>query len=264
MPTDDATFEDRRGRRLAARYERPSDRDPAATVLLAHCFTCGKDLKGLVRLSRTLTELGFGVLRLDFAGLGESEGDMGEQGIGGDAEALIDAAAWLSERGDPPALLIGHSAGGLAALSAAPEIASLRAVATIGSPADPEHLTQTVDDRTVSGDDGDDGDDGSRTVQIGPRTLRLPASFFSDLASRDMQGCLNRIEVPLLIAHGPDDEIVGIDQAERLFAMATHPKSFLSLGKAAHLLPREADARFVAYAVGGWALGVMEQDGGAS
>ncbi len=263
MPTEDVTFEDRQGRRLAARFERPELGAPVATALLAHCFTCGKDLKGLVRLSRTLTELGFGVLRLDFAGLGESEGDPGEGGLGGDAEALVDAARRLEAVAEAPALLIGHSAGGLAALTAAPEIPSLRAVATIGAPAGAEHLRATVE-RAAERNDADGTEDdrsGARTVRIAGRAFRLPESFFDDLASRDVQACLELLSVPLLVAHADADEIVDPSEAQSLYQAAGRPKSLLSLGDAGHLLARERDARAAAYAIGGWALGVLEATG---
>jgi putative redox protein len=258
MATRHVDLDNRRGRRLAARLDLPDAGPPAATALLAHCFTCGKDLKGLVRLSRTLTEHGFAVLRVDFAGLGESEGEVGEAGLGGDADDLEDAAAWLETEVAAPSLLIGHSLGGLAALLAAVRLPSLRAVATIGTPAEPEHVTGLL-----SGDPEELSEGEEMTVTVAGRDFRLPKRFFDELRERSPAQCLGELRAPVLILHSVTDEVVGIDHAERLFRAARREKSFVSLGQAGHLLPRERDARYAGRMIGAWAAAHLEAEGDA-
>ena len=259
MATRSIEIENRRGRRLAARLELPDDGQASATALLAHCFTCGKDLKGLVRLSRTLTEHGFAVLRLDFTGLGESEGDFAEEGLGGDADDLEDAAAWLGDELAAPSLLIGHSLGGVAALLVAERLPSLAAVATIGTPSDPGHVRHLV---TGDPDELQEGET-IETVLAG-RSFQLPKRFFDELDARTPLQCLHGLKVPVAVLHAVTDQVVGIEHAERLFKAAKHPrKSYVSLGQADHLLSREADARFAGHAIGAWAAATLEASGDA-
>ncbi|NBC95288.1 MAG: alpha/beta fold hydrolase [Deinococcus-Thermus bacterium] len=258
MATRHVDLDNRRGRRLAARLDLPDVGPPAATALLAHCFTCGKDLKGLVRLSRTLTEHGFAVLRVDFAGLGESEGELGEAGLGGDADDLEDAAAWLEDEVAAPSLLVGHSLGGLAALLAAVRLPSLRAVATIGTPAEPEHVTGLL-----AGDPEELAEGEEMEVTVAGRDFRLPKRFFDELRERSPAQCLGELRAPVLILHSVTDEVVGVDHAERLFRAARREKSFVSLGQAGHLLPRERDARYAGRMIGAWAAAHLEAEGEA-
>ena len=257
MATRPVHLTNRRGRTLAAKLETPDAGPPHATALLAHCFTCGKDLKGLVRLSRTLTDHGFAVLRVDFTGLGESDGDVGEAGLGGDADDLLDAAAWLETEIAAPALLVGHSLGGLAAILAAPKLPSLRALATIGAPSDPEHVLGlvAVDPATLEAD-------GRAETTLAGRTFTLPRRFFDDLAARDPLAVLRELRVPLLVLHAVTDAIVGVRHAQALFEAAHDPrKSYVSLGQADHLLSRDADARFAGHMLGAWAASLVEMAG---
>ncbi len=257
MPTTPARITNRRGRTLAAKLETPDDGAPHATALLAHCFTCGKDLKGLVRLSRTLVDHGFAVLRVDFTGLGESGGDVGEAGLGGDAEDLLDAAAWLETEIAAPALLVGHSLGGLAAILAAPQLPSLRALATIAAPSTPEHVLGlvAVDPATL-------GDDERAETTLAGRTFTLPRRFFDDLAARDPLAVLRDLRVPLLVLHAVTDTVVGVHHAQALFEAAHDPrKSYVSLGQADHLLARDGDARFAGHMLGAWAASLVEMAG---
>jgi putative redox protein len=263
MATRRVELENRRGRRLSARLDLPDEAAPGsaasaptATALLAHCFTCGKDLKGLVRLSRTLTEHGFAVLRVDFTGLGESEGELGEAGLGGDADDLEDAAAWLASELRAPSLLVGHSLGGLAALLAAARLPSLRAVATIGTPAEPEHVQGLL-----GGDPGELQEGERLEATVAGRSFHLPKRFFDELDARSPAQCLRELRAAVLILHSVTDEVVGIDHAERLFRAARREKSFVSLGQAGHLLPRERDARFAGRMIGGWAAALLEGEG---
>ncbi len=259
MATRSIEFENRRGRRLAARLELPEGGQASATALLAHCFTCGKDLKGLVRLSRTLTEHGFAVLRLDFTGLGESEGDFAEEGLGGDADDLEDAAGWLGDEIAAPSLLIGHSLGGVAALLVAERLPSLAALATIGTPSDPGHVR-----RLVEGDPGELQEGETIETVLAGRSFQLPKSFFDELDARTPLQCLHGLKVPVAVLHAVTDKVVGIEHAERLFKAAKHPrKSYVSLGQADHLLSREADARFAGHAIGAWAAATLEASGDA-
>ena len=258
MATRSIELENRRGRRLSARLDLPEDGEASATALLAHCFTCGKDLKGLVRLSRTLTEHGFAVLRIDFTGLGESEGDVGEAGLGGDADDLEDAAAWLAEEMAAPSLLLGHSMGGLAALLVADRLPSLRALATIGTPAEPEHV-----EGLLGGDPGELAEGETVEVTVAGRSFDLGKRFFDELAERSPVACLRELRIPVLFMHSVTDEVVNIDHAERLFRAARSTKSFVSLGQAGHLLPREQDARYAGHVIGGWAAAILEGEGEA-
>ena len=258
MATRSVELENRRGRRLSARLDLPADGEASATALLAHCFTCGKELAGLVRLSRTLTEHGFAVLRLDFTGLGESEGEIGEAGLGGDADDLEDAAAWLEAEMAAPSLLVGHSLGGLAALLVADRLPSLRALATIGTPSDPEHAQGLL-----GGDPGELAEGETLDVTVAGRTFRLDKRFFDDLRERSPARCLRELRIPVLFMHSVTDNVVGIDHAERLFRAARSEKSFVSLGQAGHLLPREEDARYAGHVIGGWAAAILEGEGDA-
>lgn len=257
MPTESVNLDNRRGRRLAARLETPAGAAPVATALLAHCFTCSKDLTGLVRLSRELTELGFAVLRLDFTGLGESEGEMQEAGLGGDADDLEDAAAWLADEVMPPALLVGHSLGGVAALLAAERIASLEALATIGTPSSASHVLELVD--AAEGDPNELDDDERITATIAGRSFQLSGRFFRELRERDPVACAKALRIPILIAHAVTDGVVSVEHARTLMRAARDPLvSYLSLGQADHLLSGASDARFAARAIGGWAIAILD------
>jgi len=260
MPIRNVTFSNRRDRTLAARLELPEGAEPAATALLAHCFTCGKDLKGLARFSKTLTGHGFAVLRFDFTGLGESEGAFAEAGIGGDADDLEDAATFLAGELAAPVLLVGHSLGGLAALLVAERLPSLKAVATIGTPADAEHVLGLV-----KVDPSEVAEDGEIETTVAGRAFTLPARFFRELDRKSPLECLAEMKTPLLVAHAVTDEVVGVEHARRLFRSSKHAyTSFVSLGQADHLLSREADARFAGHAIGGWAAALLEASGDAA
>lgn len=255
MPTRSLSFHNRRGRRLGARLDLPESGRPAFAALLAHCFTCGKDLKGLVRLSRTLTEYGFAVLRFDMTGLGESEGEFAEAGLGGDVEDVEDAAGLLAAEVAPPALLVGHSLGGAAALLAAPRLMSVRAIATVGAPAEPSHVTGLFPAAAERA-----REEGEAEVTVAGRSFRLPHSLVEEWAATDPAQRLAKLRTPLMILHSAVDEVVGIDHATRLFMAAKHPKSFVSLGQAGHLLPDEDDARFAGNVIGGWAAALLEPE----
>jgi len=218
MATQHVTFENRRGRPLAGVLDLPDDGKVRAAALLAHCFTCGKDLKGLVRMSRTLVEHGFAVLRFDFTGMGESGGTPLEGGLGGDADDVEDAAAWLAEHHAAPSLLVGHSLGGLAAILAAERMPSLVALATIGTPSEPAHVLNlvSVDPSTV-------GADEAVETTIAGRSFTLPGRFFAELEARTPLACLRELKLPLLVGHslGGLAAILAAERIPSLVALAT-------------------------------------------
>ncbi len=215
-------------------------------LLFAHCFTCGKDLKVATNVARRLAGEGIGVLRFDFTGLGESGGDFAETTFTSNVDDLLAASAWLGREHAPPAALFGHSLGGAAVLSAAARIDSVRCVATVGAPADPAHVRHLV------GDAGFDGA-GRARVSIGGRPFDIGKGFVDDLDRHDPAETIAHLGVPLLIFHSPVDTIVGIENAERIYHAAKHPKSFVSLGEADHLVSDARAARFMADVLAPWA-----------
>ena len=249
MPTTERIhFEGALQTRLAARLEIP-DGAPRAYALFAHCFTCTKDYKAVVRISRELAEHGIAVCRLDFTGLGESGGDFSETNFSSNLDDLEAAADFLRQEYEAPQLLIGHSLGGAAMLAVAARIPEARAVVTLAAPSDTEHLSQRLLRMAPELSDG-----GEAEVTIASRKFRVRKQLLEDLESHRMQSYVSQLGRPLLILHSPDDETVGIDNAERLFEMARYPKSFLTIDGADHLLTRQPqDWRFVADVVERWA-----------
>ncbi len=249
MPsTERVRFPGSGGAELAGRLERPAG-EPRGLALLTHCFTCGKDAKGLVRVGRRLVERGLAVFRFDFAGVGESTGEFQETTFGTNVEDVRAAADFLRGHYRPPDLVLGHSLGGLAALVAAAKIPELRAVATLAAPSDTHNLERRLLAAAPELADGVGVEIEliGRRVAIGPRLT-------ADLATWDVRPYLEALGRPLLILHSPDDQIVKVDHARRLYEAAQHPKSFVSLEGADHLLlERRADADSVGDVVAAWA-----------
>ncbi len=246
--TDRVRFEGALGERLAARLELP-DGEPRAFALFAHCFTCSKDLKAVVRISRALAERGVGVFRFDFTGLGESEGDFADTDFSSNLEDLVAAAGYLGERWGGPQILVGHSLGGVAVLAAAKRIPSARLVATIGAPSDTDHLRRTLLDRAPELAEAAEAE-----VDLAGRRIRVRRQLLEDLARQNVEQAIAGLGLPLLIFHSPVDRVVGIDHARRIYQAAKHPKSFVSLDGADHLLlERPQDARFVGEVLSAWA-----------
>jgi putative redox protein len=235
------------GQRLAGRLHRPAG-PVRAYALFAHCFTCSKDLKTAVRISSALAEHGIATLRFDFTGLGESEGDFADTNFSSNIEDLVKAADMLRERFDAPAVLIGHSLGGAAVLAAAQEIPEAKAVATIGAPADPAHVRHLLGPHKPTIDER-----GEAEVILAGRQFRIRKQFLDDLEAQKPKQRLARLDRALLLFHAPGDEIVGIDNARQIYEAARHPKSFVSLEGADHLLTREGDAEYVAIVLAAWA-----------
>lgn len=252
IKTERLEFPGAYGDRIAARLECPEG-NPLAYALFAHCFTCTKDYKAVVRISRSLAAGGLAVCRLDFTGLGESGGEFASTNFSSNLEDLLAAARFLRQRYEAPQLLIGHSLGGAAILAAATRIPEARAVVTLAAPSDTDHLTDRLLQMAPELVDQEEAE-----VTIGGKSFRLRQQLLADLASHRMSEYLAALHRPLLILHSPQDEIIGIGHAERLFRQASHPKSFISVDGADHLLTaRSEDWQFVAAVIEDWAKRYM-------
>ncbi len=240
-------FEGSQGDELAASLELPAD-EPVAYALFAHCFTCSKDTFAASRISRALTDHGIAVLRFDFTGLGSSGGDFANTGFSSNVEDLVRAAGHLRETHAAPTLLIGHSLGGAAVLMAASRIPEAAAVATIAAPFDPVHVTELFADSVDRIER-----EGSGEVEIGGRRFTIRREFLADASEQNMTDALAGLARPLIVFHSPLDDQVGVDNARRIFEGAKHPKSFVSLDDADHLLTRRSDASYVADILAAWA-----------
>lgn len=235
------------GGMLAARLDLP-DGPVRAQALFAHCFTCSKDIFAAQRIAQGLAERGIAVLRFDFTGLGHSEGEFANTNFSSNVADLVAAANWLACEGCAPQLLVGHSLGGAAVLAAAGDIASVRAVATIAAPADADHVLANFEADLARIEA-----DGAAEVRLGGRAFTIRRQFLDDVQSVRLEARIAALRRPLLVMHAPRDAVVGIDNATRIFVAARHPKSFVSLDEADHLLTRKADARYVAEVLAAWA-----------
>jgi uncharacterized OsmC-like protein/alpha-beta hydrolase superfamily lysophospholipase len=246
MPSERFDFFNAAGERLAALLDSPVER-PRAYALFAHCFTCGKDINAAKRIAEGLTALGIAVLRFDFTGLGSSEGEFANTTFSSNVADLVAAAAELRRKRQAPAILIGHSLGGAAALAAAGEVPEARAVVTIGAPCDPAHVIGLVQNRGMIAATGD------IDVALAGRSFRVSRAFLEDVAEQKLEARIAGLRKALLVFHSPSDHIVGIENASRIFTAAKHPKSFVSLAGADHLLSWRSDAAYVANVIHAWA-----------
>lgn len=240
------TFDGHRGNELAARLDSPAN--PRAYAVLAHCFTCSKDSPATSHIAKQLVKDGIAVLRIDFAGLGHSAGEFAESTFSGDAQDIVAAAEWLEENYQAPQLLIGHSLGGAAALAAAADIDSLRAVVTIAAPYDPEHVTGLF-----AGALDEIAEDGSASVKIGGKTVCVGQGLVDDLRGFNQKERIAAIDVPLLIMHSNADDLVDIHNAQGIYRAARTTKSFIMLDGVDHLLHRDKQAQHAAQMLVGWA-----------
>ena len=231
---------------IAGLLEMPSE-NPQAFALFAHCFTCGKDVVAASRIARSLVAKGYAVLRFDFTGLGSSEGDFANSSFSSNTADLIHAADYLGEHYRAPALLIGHSLGGAAVLAAAHAIPSAVGVVTIGAPVDPGHVTKqfSCDIEAIERD-------GIAEVSLAGRPFTIKKQFLDDLAGQNQVEKIKNLKKALLVFHSPVDVTVSINEAEKIYRTAKHPKSFVSLDDADHLLTRAADAEYVAATIAAW------------
>jgi alpha-beta hydrolase superfamily lysophospholipase len=241
------TFPGAEGDSLDARLELPGD-EPSAYALLAHCFTCGKDIKAASTVARGLAEAGIAVMRIDFTGLGSSDGDFANTNFSTNVDDLVAAARYLRERGQGPGLMVGHSLGGAAVLAAAGRLDEPCAVATIAAPFDPAHVR-----RLLGSDAARIEREGETTVTLAERSFTIKRQFLDDIADQRMAEVIAALRTPLIVFHAPTDDLVAIDDARQIFEAARHPKSFVSLAGADHLLSRRADALYVARVLGAWA-----------
>lgn len=235
------------GDSLSARLDLPAG-TPRAYALFAHCFTCSKDFVASARVSRALAARGVAVLRFDFTGLGSSAGDFANTDFSSNVEDLVRAADYLRSEHEAPALLVGHSLGGAAVLAAAARIPEAAAVATIGAPAHPAHVK-----RLFAASEGEIESAGEAEVQLGGRRFRIRREFLRDLESAKLPDSVATLHKALLVLHSPFDEVVGIENASEIFSAARHPKSFVSLVRADHLLSKPEDAAYVAEVLAAWA-----------
>jgi uncharacterized OsmC-like protein/alpha-beta hydrolase superfamily lysophospholipase len=247
MPAEPFDFFNSEGQRLAGLLDNPVG-EARAYALFAHCFTCGKDVHAAKRIAQALTGLGIGVLRLDFTGLGASEGEFANTTFSSNVADLVAAADQLRKVKRAPAILIGHSLGGAAVLAAAARVPEARAVVTIAAPSDPAHVAGLFRDRL-----GEIAATGEIDVTLAGRPFRIRRAFLDDVAEQHLSARIADLRRALLIFHSPTDEIVGIDNASRIFAAARHPKSFVSLAGADHLLSARSDAAYVANVIAAWA-----------
>jgi uncharacterized OsmC-like protein/fermentation-respiration switch protein FrsA (DUF1100 family) len=232
---------------LAGRLELP-DAPVRGWALMAHCFTCGKNNLAAVRIGRALARAGIGMLRFDFAGLGASGGDFAESSFAANVRDLVAAGQAMSDAGMPPALLIGHSLGGAAALAAAGDMPQVRAVTTIGAPFDVTHVLALFDPASLAAIQ----QDGETEVLLAGRPFRVSKTFIEDLYKHDQAGRIATLDRPLLIMHAPHDDTVDIDNATRIFTAARYPKSLVSLDDADHLLSRQSDVDCAAAMIISW------------
>jgi uncharacterized OsmC-like protein/alpha/beta superfamily hydrolase len=247
VPTKTVQFTGADGDMLSARLELPL-REPVAFALFAHCFTCTKNIKAAVNISRALAKRGIGVLRFDFTGLGESEGEFADTNFSSNVQDIVAAASYLAAEWRAPALLVGHSLGGSATLVAAGDIPSVRAVATLGAPADPGHVLHHFESSREAIER-----DGESEVLLAGRPFRVKRQFLEDASQQNLVALLPELDRALLIMHAPTDTTVGIENAATLYGAARHPKSFVSLDDADHLLMREADSLYAGSVLAAWA-----------
>ncbi len=247
MASTRVTFPGHDGSKLAARLDMPEG-PHLATALFAHCFTCGKDIPAARRIAARLAGMGIAVLRFDFTGLGHSQGEFANTSFTSNVEDLIAACRYLADENMPASLLIGHSLGGAAVLKAANQVDGIKAVATLGAPFDPGHVTHNFAEslpEIIA--------KGVAEVSLGGRPFRIGKKFLDDIASGPLTPAIGNLKAALLVMHAPLDATVGIDNASEIFLAAKHPKSFVTLDDADHLITRPRDAEYAADVIATWA-----------
>lgn len=240
-------FQNKEGQELSARLDLPVDQHPIAFVLFAHCFTCNKNLTPVRAISKELTHQGFGVVRFDFTGLGESEGEFEDTNFSSNINDLIAAADFMGDELQSPSLLIGHSLGGAAAIFAAHQIDSIEAVATIAAPSSPDHVKHLFKENI-----SEIKDNGIANINIGGRGFTVKKQFLEDIQSQTMHRVLVNLRKPILVIHSPQDSTVGVENAAEIYQHAMHPKSFISLDGADHLMSDKKDAIYAGNVIASW------------
>lgn len=247
MNTQSLKIETSMGLTLSAKLDKP-DGEVLATALFAHCFTCGKDILAASRISRRLVTQGIAVLRFDFTGLGDSSGEFADTNFSSNIQDLVEAAEWLRTNYEAPSILIGHSLGGTAILAADQQLSHAKAFVTIGSPSDPRHIFNLIGVQSMD----EISRFGSTDVSLEGRTFRINQEFIQDASEQSVLNQVKSLNKPLLIMHSPIDTTVDIEHATAIFHAAAHPKSFISLGDADHLISNRADADFIADIIASW------------
>ena len=247
MKSTKLEIQNNKGYKLQAYFELPANQKPSYYAIFAHCFTCTSTLNAVKNISRALTNHGFAVVRFDFTGLGKSEGEFADSHFSANVSDLLAVNTYLEENYKAPSLLVGHSLGGAAVITAASKLENIKAVATIGAPATVNHVTKLfshgLDDVQQKGD---------VTVNIGGRPFKINQEFVDDFSETNLPEITKNLRKPLLIMHAPFDAIVGIENAEKLYQNAHHPKSFISLDGADHLLSNSRDSMYVGNMIGNW------------
>lgn len=241
------TFTNASGHQLAALMELPQESEPHAFALFAHCFTCSKDVAAASRISRGLARMGFGVLRFDFTGLGNSDGDFANTNFSSNVADLKSACDHLREHYRAPSMLMGHSLGGAAVLAAAQEVPEAKAVVTIGAPASPNHVRHhfSSKEETILRE-------GEAEVTLAGRHFKIKKQFLEDIEAHSLEEAVRSMKKALLVFHAPLDDTVSVKEAATIYAAAKHPKSFVSLDGADHLLTQRRDAEYVADVISAW------------
>jgi putative redox protein len=248
MKSKKLTFKGAHGDTLSAKLDLPDCNNPDAFVLFAHCFTCSKNLNVVGNIARALTEKNMAVFRFDFTGLGESEGDFSDTNFSSNIDDLIKAAEYMEAEFQAPDILVGHSLGGAAVLMAAHKVSSCKAVATIAAPSSPDHVKKNFKPKLDEIEEK-----GQAQVTLAGRSFNIKKQFLDDLNQPNMDKMIKELDRALLIFHSPLDNTVGIENAGHIFKQAKHPKSFISLDKADHLLSSEKDSIYVGTMLATWA-----------
>jgi len=253
MKTTKLEITNKKGLKLQAYLELPANQKPNNFAIFAHCFSCNSNFKATKNISRSLTNHGFGVLRFDFTGLGKSEGEFADSHFSANVEDLIDVHNYLETHYKAPSLLIGHSLGGAAVIVAASKLKNIKAVATVGAPATVGHVTHLF-----SHEPEDISEKGAIEVNIGGRPFKINEDFVADFSKTDLPKIIKELRKPILVMHAPFDKIVGIENAHEMYHNAHHPKSFVSLDAADHLLTKSSDSIYVGNMIGAWAKRYFE------
>jgi len=248
MSVQKIKFSNQSGHTLAALLELP-DKPLLGYAVFAHCFTCNKNLTAVRNIGRALTDNGIAVLRFDFTGLGESEGEFEHTNFSSNVNDLIAAAQYLEKNYASPSILIGHSLGGAAVIFAAQHIKSVKAVATIGAPSDPKHVTHLFKSSME-----EIKEKGEALLSIGGREFKIQKQFLDDINEKNMNTTVKEMNKALLVLHSPQDTTVGIENAAQIYQAAWHPKSFISLDGADHLLSKKEDSIYVGQMIANWAV----------
>jgi len=255
MKTIKLNFPNQQGQQLAAKLALPVDEQAYTYAIFAHCFTCTKNLRAIRHISRGLTQKGIGVLQFDFTGLGESEGNFANTNFSSNVSDLIAAAQFMESEYGKAELLLGHSLGGSAVLAAAAQIESVKAIATIGSPAEPQHVQHLFGEVLT-----EIWEKGAANVNLSGRDFTIKQQFVEDLAAQSLLDVVKKMRKALLILHSPQDKIVDVSNSARIYKAAYHPKSFISLNGADHLLMQSADSLYVGEVVSSWAKRLYQYD----